>query len=106
MHDGMHLCLHHMQVCVSQCPTANEFGVRNGPICVDEVNTTRFTNISVDLTNPSSIITTSSNVAVSECLDYMCAHVRGGGTVVSEASFKLISECDINSRHLTCNYQQ
>jgi len=52
------------QVCVSECPNANEFGVRSNPVCVDEVDTSRFTNISVDFTSVSSVADTSSNVAV------------------------------------------
>ena len=54
-----------LQVCVSECPTANEFGVRSNPVCVDEVDTSRFTNISVDFSSVSSVSETSSNVAVS-----------------------------------------
>ena len=30
------------QVCVSQCPTVNEIGVRANPVCVEGVNTTQF----------------------------------------------------------------
>ena len=33
------------QVCVSECPTANEFGVRNNPVCVEGVDTSRFMNL-------------------------------------------------------------
>ena len=33
------------QVCVSECPTANEFGERNNPVCVDGVETSRFVMI-------------------------------------------------------------
>lgn len=49
---------------MSECPTANEFGVRSNPVCVDEVDTSRFSNISVDITDISSVTETSSNVAV------------------------------------------
>ena len=52
-----------VQVCVSECPTANEFGVRSNPVCVDGVDTTPFINItSVDFTN---VVSSSGNVAVS-----------------------------------------
>ena len=30
---------------MSECPTANEFGVRNNPVCVDSVDTSQFTNL-------------------------------------------------------------
>ena len=30
---------------MSECPTSNEFGVRNNPVCVDGVNTSRFMNL-------------------------------------------------------------
>ena len=30
---------------MSECPTSNEFGVRNNPVCVDSVNTSRFMNL-------------------------------------------------------------
>ena len=32
-------------MCVAECPSANEFGVRNNPVCVDEVDTTDFQNL-------------------------------------------------------------
>ena len=58
-----------LQVCVSTCPTANEFGVRPNPVCVDGVNTTPFANInSVDLENVTSVTDAASNVAVSNSL--------------------------------------
>ena len=50
----------HMQVCVSECPTANEFGVRDNPVCVDSVDTSRFVNV----TNAVSF-TAADNIAVS-----------------------------------------
>ena len=37
--------LYFLQVCVSECPTANEFGVRNNPVCVEEVDTSPFDDI-------------------------------------------------------------
>ncbi len=58
---------------MSACPSANEFGVRSNPVCVDEVDTSRFSNISVDLTSTSSISETSSTVAVCQmCCVCMC----------------------------------
>ena len=53
-------------MCVSEYPTANEFAVWSNPVCVDEVDTAKFANISVDLSNPSSVFTTNAKVAVSE----------------------------------------
>ena len=43
------------QVCVDRCPAANEFGVRNNPVCIDSVDTSGF----VDITNgnPADIAT-------------------------------------------------
>ena len=38
-----------LQVCVDRCPEANEFGVRNNPVCVDSVDTSQF----VDITDAS-----------------------------------------------------
>ena len=58
-----------LQVCVSTCPTANEFGVRPNPVCVDGIHTTVFADItSVDLLNVQSVAETASNVAVSNHL--------------------------------------
>ena len=49
----MSIFLH--QVCVDRCPAANEFGVRNNPVCIDSVDTSGF----VDITNgnPADIAT-------------------------------------------------
>ena len=33
------------QVCVESCPSANEFGVRDNPVCVDSVMTADFVNL-------------------------------------------------------------
>ena len=41
-------CLY-SQVCVEECPSENEVGVRNNPVCVDSVDTSEFTNIEGDL---------------------------------------------------------
>lgn len=55
-----------LQVCVSQCPTANEFGVRNSPVCVDGVETARFANITnFNIVDPVSFISASEDVLVS-----------------------------------------
>lgn len=58
------LCVQYgcVQVCVRDCPTANEFGVRDNPVCVDTVNTEQFRNISGD------VRTTASNIVVSYSL--------------------------------------
>ena len=32
-------------MCVAECPSANEFGVRSNPVCVEEVNTADFQNL-------------------------------------------------------------
>ena len=54
---------------MSECPTANEFGVRDNPVCVDSVDTTPFVNITnVDFADLATITTSSGNVAVS----YIC----------------------------------
>ena len=51
---------------MSACPTANEFGVRDNPVCIDSVDTTPFANISsVDFADISSLTSSSGNVAVS-----------------------------------------
>ena len=52
---------------MSQCPTANEFGVRNNPVCIDGVDTTPFANItSVDITDITGITSATENVVVSQ----------------------------------------
>ena len=51
----------HLQVCVSECPTANEFGVRNNPVCIDGVDTTAFVN----LTSSSNLLSSANNIRVS-----------------------------------------
>jgi choline transporter-like protein 2/4/5 len=33
------------QVCVAECPEENEFGVRNNPVCVDEVDPDKYRNV-------------------------------------------------------------
>lgn len=35
----------YFQVCVAECPSEYEFGVRNNPVCVDDVNTEDFQNL-------------------------------------------------------------
>ena len=34
-----------LQVCVSECPDENEVGVRNNPVCVDEVDPNKYQNV-------------------------------------------------------------
>ncbi len=59
----MALCV---QVCVSECPTANEFGVRSNPVCVDGVDTAPFTNItSIDFLDVNSVTNAADNALVS-----------------------------------------
>ncbi len=54
---------------MSECPSANEFGVRSNPVCVDSVDTTLFTNITnIDFTDISSVTGSSGNIAVSACI--------------------------------------
>ena len=38
------------QVCVEECPSENEVGVRNNPVCVDSVDTSLYTDIGGDVT--------------------------------------------------------
>ena len=38
----MYLVYIAIQVCVTECPTATESGIRANPVCVDGVNTTQF----------------------------------------------------------------
>ena len=55
-----------VQVCVSECPTMNEFGVRSNPVCVDSVNTTPFTNItSIDFLDINSVSSAADSALVS-----------------------------------------
>ena len=56
-----------VQVCVETCPDANEIGVRDNPVCVEGVDTSRFVNITagVDLLNPLSVAGAGERVQVS-----------------------------------------
>ena len=56
--------LYFLQVCVSECPTANEFGVRNNPVCVEDVDTSRFMNLD-DITAVSDIRVSSLSLSLS-----------------------------------------
>ena len=59
--------------------------MRDNPVCVDEVNTTRFANISsVDLTDPSSVFSASADVSVSWTIPF---RERTHASVVSGESF-------------------
>ena len=51
---------------MSECPEENEFGVRNDPVCVDEVDTSRYQNITGGFSlNPSSSLTSAQLISVS-----------------------------------------
>ena len=45
---------------MAECPSVNEFGVRDNPVCVDSVNTSRFVNVTGSLS-----FTAADNIAVS-----------------------------------------
>ena len=36
------------QVCVEECPSENEVGVRNNPVCVDEAISSQYANVEDD----------------------------------------------------------
>ena len=41
---------------MDECPEDNEFGVRDNPVCVDEVDTERYQNITdIDIGTPELI---------------------------------------------------
>ena len=51
---------------MSECPSANEFGVRSNPVCVDSVDTAPFANITnIDFTDINSVTNAAGNVQVS-----------------------------------------
>ena len=51
---------------MEDCPDENEHGVRNNPVCVDEVDTSRYANLTdVDLEDIASIDNTAGLIAVS-----------------------------------------
>ncbi len=53
------------QVCVDECPEENEFGVRDNPICVEEVDTRPYANLTgVDLDDLDSVETTAFAIKV------------------------------------------
>ena len=65
----MHTCTCtyvYIQVCVEECPTANEAGIRVDPVCVDSVNTTQFDIINSTTTSDIDDVTIA--VAVSLCV--------------------------------------
>ena len=45
---------------MAECPSVNEFGVRDNPVCVDSVDTSNFVNITGTLS-----ISAADNIAVS-----------------------------------------
>ena len=52
----VHVYTNYSQVCVDECPEDNEFGVRDNPVCVDEVDTERYQNITdIDIGTPQLI---------------------------------------------------
>lgn len=53
-----------IQVCVKECPDENEFGVRDDPVCIDEVDTDIYQNITggFNLIDSSELISVSGNV--------------------------------------------
>lgn len=57
-------------MCVAHCPTANEFGVRSNPVCVDSVPT-EITDQFVNLTSGDTA-STATNVVVRQC--NVCMH--------------------------------
>ena len=42
--SGDCICLN-SQVCVEECPSENEVGVRNNPVCVDEETSAKYANV-------------------------------------------------------------
>ena len=59
------------QVCVERCPDANEFGVRDNPVCVDSVDTSNFVNITSG--NPLEVtmrvtVSIEPSLASNDCL--------------------------------------
>lgn len=60
----VHVCVH-VQVCVEECPEENEYGVRDNPVCVDEVDTSRYVNITAGATSLGSFISSGQLISVS-----------------------------------------
>lgn len=58
---------------MSVCPIANEFGVRNNPVCVDGVDTTQFQNVT-DVGLNFNSITSGANIVVSLILHNKLHH--------------------------------
>ena len=45
---------------MEECPDENEFGVRNNPVCVDEVDSSRYQNVTnVDAIDSATLIMVS-----------------------------------------------
>ena len=55
---------------MSECPTANEFGVRNNPVCIDEVDTSQFTNLDDGVTAAPAIAVSSLSLSLSFSLSH------------------------------------
>ena len=47
LNSGDYICLN-SQVCVEECPSENEVGVRNNPVCVDEETSAKYANVEDD----------------------------------------------------------
>ena len=47
---------------MSECPTANEFGVRDNPVCVEGVTTSNFTSLSDPSLDTAQAVVVSSLV--------------------------------------------
>ncbi|CAI7988530.1 Choline transporter-like protein 2 [Geodia barretti] len=60
------------QVCVAECPEENEFGVRNNPVCVDEVDPDKYRNVT-DLNSGDSnplVLDLVQDIANERCAPY------------------------------------
>ena len=54
---------------MEECPEENEYGVRDNPVCVDEVDTSRYANITAGATSLGSFISSGQLISVSGKLD-------------------------------------
>ncbi|KAL5483965.1 hypothetical protein EMCRGX_G020386 [Ephydatia muelleri] len=57
------------QVCVESCPTANELGLRENPVCVDGVDTAPFQNLTF-LDIPQAYLKLGEYIAQEKCAPY------------------------------------
>jgi choline transporter-like protein 2/4/5 len=59
------------QVCVDECPDSNSIGVRDNPVCVDEVNTTMYQNVmQLSIESPQLITELLQEIADERCAPY------------------------------------